>query len=116
VTVTPIDVDPHWLRAAGSLEDAAALTAQLVSVRSYPGEEGAVQRVIAARQHANGPGPSVTVSSGSARLRQEVGPGSVLLVARALTCRRDLWRGTRLVSSVVDVEAFSVGALRRATG
>src|SRR5690606_8410783 len=35
---------------------------------------------------------------------------AMLLAARALNERRDLWRGTLVVSSVVDEEAYSIGA------
>lgn len=37
-----------WLMASSDQEEAAALTAALVAIRSYPGEEGPVQRAVAA--------------------------------------------------------------------
>jgi len=46
--------DDGWIRAAIDVEEAAALTARLVAIRSYPGEEGAVQRAIAAWLTENG--------------------------------------------------------------
>ena len=37
-----------WLMASSDQEESAALTAALVAIRSYPGEEGPVQRAVAA--------------------------------------------------------------------
>ncbi len=36
-----------WLHDLFTPEEAAALTAELVAIRSYPGEEGSVQRHVA---------------------------------------------------------------------
>jgi acetylornithine deacetylase/succinyl-diaminopimelate desuccinylase-like protein len=43
-----------WLTDAVNADEAAQLTAQLVTIRSYPGEEGAVQRAIAGWLETNG--------------------------------------------------------------
>jgi succinyl-diaminopimelate desuccinylase len=151
---------PHtaWLASATNDEEAAALTARLVSIRSYPGEEAAVQREVAAwlEQHGmaptlqptegdrpnvlasieNGPGPTLLLNGhvdtvlaaqgwscdpwegrragdrlyGLGAFDMKCGVAAMLLAARALNERRDLWRGTVVVSSVVDEEAFSIGA------
>jgi hypothetical protein len=45
--------DGQFLQRATDIEEVAALTAQLVGIRSYPGGEGDVQRVIAAWLRAN---------------------------------------------------------------
>jgi succinyl-diaminopimelate desuccinylase len=160
VTIVPIasPSEAEWLQAAADLEEAAALTARLVAVRSYPGEEGAVQRLIAAWLDAhgltaelqvtegdrpnvlarvsNGPGPTLLLNGhsdtvlaadgwscdpwqgrrdggrllGLGACDMKAGLAAMLLAARALARRRDLWSGTLLVSSVVDEEALSVGA------
>jgi len=150
--------DTTWLREAATDEEAAALTAELVAIRSYPGEEGAVQRAVAAwlERHgmrpeiqptqgdrpnvlarlANGEGPTLLLNGhvdtvlaargwscdpwqgrregdrlyGLGAFDMKSGVAAMLLAARALNERRDLWRGTLVVSSVVDEEAYSIGA------
>jgi len=147
-----------WLATSAAEEEAAALTARLVAHRSYPGEEGTVQREVAAwlaRQglpvelHAtegdrpnvlsrieNGAGPTLLLtghvdtvlavdgwSCDPWRARREgdrlyglgacdmkAGVAAALLAARALARRPDRWRGTLLFASVVDEEAYSIGA------
>ena len=47
-------VDHQWLAASSDVEEAAALLAELVAIRSLPGEEGPVQRRVAAWLTDNG--------------------------------------------------------------
>src|SRR5512142_3028976 len=49
-----MSMDEQFLRQATDVEEAAALTAQLVGIRSCPGGEGDVQRAIATWLRANG--------------------------------------------------------------
>lgn len=152
------NVDDAWLKASSDLEEAAALTAHLVSIRSYPGEEGEVQSAVAAWLERNGLRPELMPTEGdrpNVLARVESGPGPLLLLnghvdtvlaargwpsdpwqgrregdrlyglgacdmksgvaaallaTRALARRRDLWRGTAIFTSVVDEEAYSIGA------
>ncbi|MHB8645236.1 MAG: M20 family metallopeptidase [Thermomicrobiales bacterium] len=147
-----------WIRAAIDVEEAAALTAQLVAIRSYPGEEGAVQRAIDAWLTENGLTPEMQPTEGDrpnvlAWVRNGDGPTFMLnghvdtvlavegwsrdpwqgwrdgdrfyglgacdmksgvvaamLATRALARNRDRWHGTVLFTSVVDEEAYSIGA------
>ncbi len=151
-------VDERWLQAAADPEEAAALTARLVAIRSYPGEEGTVQREIAAWFEAQGLRPTLQPTEGdrpNVVVRVERGPGPTLLLnghvdtalaadgwsgdpwqarregdrlyglgaadmkagvaaamlaTRALARRPEGWRGTLLFTSVVDEEAYSIGA------
>ncbi|MFS8531475.1 M20 family metallopeptidase [Sphaerobacter thermophilus] len=151
-------VDEQWLRAASDTEEAVTLTSQLVAIRSYPGEEGAVQRAVAEwlRENGlepelmptegdrpnvvarveNGEGPTLLLnghvdtvlaaagwSSDPWRARREgdrlyglgagdmkAGVAAAMLITRALAQRRDLWQGTVIFTSVVDEEAYSIGA------
>jgi succinyl-diaminopimelate desuccinylase len=152
-------METGWVDGAIDSEEAAALTADLVACRSYPGEEAGVQRLVAewldaaglaAEQEEtrepnrpnvlatidNGPGPTLLLnghvdtvlavegwSSDPWRARREgdrlyglgacdmkSGVAATLLAARALARRRDLWRGRLIFSSVVDEEAYSIGA------
>jgi acetylornithine deacetylase/succinyl-diaminopimelate desuccinylase-like protein len=147
-----------WLADVVSDDEAAALTSELVSYRSYPGEEGPVQRHIAAWLEAAGLQPEFQETQGDrpnviARVENGVGPtlllnghtdtvlavegwssdpwtprrdgdrlyglgaadmksgvAAAMLATRALHQRRDDWRGTVIFTSVVDEEAFSIGA------
>lgn len=147
-----------WLAAVSDAEEAAELTARLVSFRSYPGDEGEVQRAIAAWLETaglqpvfqptkgdrpnviaaveNGAGPTLLLNGhvdtvlaaagwssdpwqarrdgdrlyGLGAYDMKGGVAAAMLVARALAHRRDLWRGTLLFTSVVDEEAYSIGA------
>jgi len=149
--------DRGWLDAV-DVEEAADLTARLVSIRSYPGEEGEVQRAVAGWLEANGlpyrlqptegdrPNIIVAIENGAGPtlllnghvdtvLRAEgwssdpwtprrdgdrlyglgacdmkSGVAAALLAIRALARRPDSWRGRLLFTSVVDEEAYSVGA------
>ncbi len=151
-------IDQSWLQAVSTDAEALGLTAELVAQRSYPGEEGPVQRVVAAWLERNGLQPEFMPTEGdrpNVLVRLENGPGPTLLlnghvdtvlaaqgwscdpwkgrrdgnrfyglgsfdmksgvaaamlVTRALAERRDLWRGTLIFSSVVDEEAYSIGA------
>jgi acetylornithine deacetylase/succinyl-diaminopimelate desuccinylase-like protein len=151
-------VDEAWLDEASDEDEAAALTAHLVSIRSYPGEEGAVQGAVATWLAENGLSPELQATGGdrpNVIARVENGPGptlllnghtdtvlaargwsgdpwrgwrdgdrlyglgagdmkagvaAALLATRALARRRDPWRGTVVFTSVVDEEAYSVGA------
>lgn len=149
----------NWVQAGSDPEEAADLTAQLVAIRSYPGEEGAVQQAVAGwlEQHGlhpefqetaesgrpnvlarieNGPGPTLLLnghtdtvlaaegwSSGPWQARRDgdrlyglgaadmkSGVAAMMLACRTLNERRDLWRGTIILSAVVDEEAYSIGA------
>lgn len=156
--------DDAWIRAAIDGEEAAALTARLVAIRSYPGEEGAVQRAIAAwltenslapemqptegdRPNVlawvhNGDGPTFMLNGhvdtvlavegwsrdpwqgwrdgdrlyGLGACDMKSGVVAAMLATRALAQNRDRWRGTALFTSVVDEEAYSVGARARRDG
>jgi acetylornithine deacetylase/succinyl-diaminopimelate desuccinylase-like protein len=147
-----------WILDLVDAEEAAALTAELVAIRSYPGEEGTVQRHVAAWLAENGLDPELQQTEGdrpNVIARVENGDGQALLLnghvdtvlavegwstdpwtptrvddrlyglgaadmkagvaaamlaTRALDRNRDCWRGTVLFSSVVDEEAYSVGA------
>jgi acetylornithine deacetylase/succinyl-diaminopimelate desuccinylase-like protein len=147
-----------WLRDLFSPEEAADLTADLVAIRSYPGEEGPIQRHVAAwlAEHGlspewqptaddrpnvvarvdNGPGPSLLLNGhvdtvlavegwssdpwtprrdgdrlyGLGAADMKAGVAAAMLATRALDRHRDRWRGSVIFSSVVDEEAFSIGA------
>lgn len=151
-------LDPAWLTSASNAEEAAALTAEFVSHRSYPGQEGDAQRAVAAWLERNGLAPELQATEDdrpNVIARIENGPGPVLLLnghidtvlaaagwttdpwlvqrdgdrlyglgacdmksglaaamlaTRALAARRDLWSGSLVFTSVVDEEAYSIGA------
>ncbi|HEX3723436.1 MAG TPA: M20/M25/M40 family metallo-hydrolase, partial [Nitrolancea sp.] len=151
-------MDETWLESSSDVEEAAKLTAHLVSFRSYPGQEGAVQRAVAAwlRENGvesefqategdrpnviarieNGDGPTFMLNGhvdtvlaaegwetdpwqatrdgnrlyGLGACDMKAGIAAAMLASRALNQRRDLWHGTVLFTSVVDEEAFSIGA------
>jgi acetylornithine deacetylase/succinyl-diaminopimelate desuccinylase-like protein len=151
-------IDPDWLAAAASDDEALALTAALVAECSYPGREAAAQRIVAdwltrnglqpelqlvaperpnvIARVANGPGPTLLFNGhidtvlavdgwdcdpwqgrrdgdrfyGLGACDMKSGIAAALLATRALAARRDLWRGTLLFTSVVDEEAYSIGA------
>ncbi|MBL8129617.1 MAG: M20/M25/M40 family metallo-hydrolase, partial [Chloroflexia bacterium] len=147
-----------WLAEAVSDDEAAALTSELVAYRSYPGEEGPVQRHVAAWLAAAGLEPELQATEGDrpnviARVQNGDGPtlllnghtdtvlavagwdgdpwttrregdrlyglgaadmksgvAAAMLATRALAQHREAWRGTVLFTSVVDEEAYSLGA------
>ena len=147
-----------WISHACDPEESAALTAHLVSFRSYPGEEGPVQRAVHAWLAGNGLQPEFQPTEGDrpnviARVENGAGPvllfnghtdtvlaaegwscdpwagkrvgnifyglgaddmksgvAAIMLATRALAQRRDLWRGTVICTTVVDEEAYSIGA------
>lgn len=149
--------DPAFLDAVDP-EACLQLTAELVSHRSYPGEEGPVQRVVAAwlDRHGlkpemmatqgdrpnvlarvdNGEGPTLLLNGhvdtvlaaegwgcdpwqgrrdgdrfyGLGAFDMKCGVAAAMIATRMLAERRDLWRGTLLFTSVVDEEAYSIGA------
>ncbi|MEA2513634.1 MAG: hypothetical protein QOJ59_3121 [Thermomicrobiales bacterium] len=151
-------LDAKWLAASSEAEEAAALTAELVSNRSYPGEEAGVQEAVAAwfARHGlraemqpaapnrpnvlvridNGSGPTLLLNGhvdtvlavegwdgdpwqarrdgdrlyGLGACDMKAGVAAAMLATRALAGRPDLWRGTLIFSSVVDEEAYSIGA------
>jgi acetylornithine deacetylase/succinyl-diaminopimelate desuccinylase-like protein len=94
-----------WLRDAADQEEAAALTARLVAIRSYPGEEGEVQRAVAAWFTEQGLAPELSPTTGphpNVIVRVANGPGPTLLLnghtdtvlaAQGWTC--DPWQGRR---------------------
>jgi acetylornithine deacetylase/succinyl-diaminopimelate desuccinylase-like protein len=156
--MTSIDDLDSWITGATDDEKALALTAELVARRSYPGEEGAVQRVVATwleqaglapqfqategdrpnvlARVENGPGPTLLLNGhvdtvlaasgwscdpwqgrrdgerfyGLGAYDMKCGVAAAMLAARALARNRDHWRGTLLFTSVVDEEAYSIGA------
>jgi acetylornithine deacetylase/succinyl-diaminopimelate desuccinylase-like protein len=147
-----------WLHSLFTPEEAAALTADLVAIRSYPGEEGPVQGYVAGWLEANDLDPELQPTEGDrpnviARVENGAGPALLLnghvdtvlavegwssdpwtphrdgdrlyglgavdmksgvaaamLATRALAQNRDHWRGSVVFSSVVDEEAYSIGA------
>jgi acetylornithine deacetylase/succinyl-diaminopimelate desuccinylase-like protein len=151
-------VTESWLRELFNPEEAAALTAELVAIRSYPGEEGPVQRHIAGWLEANGlesefqltegdrpnvitridngAGPSLLLNGhvdtvlaverwssdpwtprreddrlyGLGAVDMKSGVAAAMLATRALAQNRERWRGSTIFSSVVDEEAYSIGA------
>jgi acetylornithine deacetylase/succinyl-diaminopimelate desuccinylase-like protein len=151
-------IDQSWLHKVSTDDEALALTAKLVAQRSYPSEEGPVQRIVAAwlDEHGlqptfahtegdrpnvlarivNGPGPTLLLNGhvdtvlaaqgwscdpwqgrrdgnrfyGLGSFDMKSGVAAAMLVTRALAERRDLWQGTLIFSSVVDEEAYSIGA------
>ncbi len=76
-------LDDQWLSLAADVEEATALTADLVSLRSYPGEEKAVQEAVAAWFRTHGMTPDV-VDCAPGRpnviVHVENGPGPTLLL------------------------------------
>ena len=147
-----------WFADLFDPEEAATITGELVAIRSYPGEEGPVQRCVAAWLEANGLVPELQPTEGdrpNVIARLENGPGPTLLLnghvdtvlavegwssdpwtprrddnrlyglgavdmksgvaaammaTRALAKHREHWRGAVVFSSVVDEEAYSIGA------
>ncbi|HET7035828.1 MAG TPA: M20/M25/M40 family metallo-hydrolase [Thermomicrobiaceae bacterium] len=150
-------MERDWLNAVDQ-EELAELTARLVSYRSYPGQEGDVQRAIARwlRAHdlepsfqetegdrpnvlarvENGSGPTLLLNGhvdtvleaagwssdpwsarregdrlyGLGACDMKAGVALNMVVARELARHRDDWRGTLIFTSVVDEEAYSIGA------
>ncbi|MEZ4624918.1 MAG: M20/M25/M40 family metallo-hydrolase [Thermomicrobiales bacterium] len=146
------------LAACGTTDEAVSLLADLVRVKSYPGEEAAVQEVVAAWLRdqdlevefqlagenrpnilatiRNGDGPTLLINGhtdtvleadgwdsnpwepriegnrfyGLGALDMKSGVASMMLAARALNQHLDCWSGTIIISSVVDEEAYSLGA------
>jgi acetylornithine deacetylase/succinyl-diaminopimelate desuccinylase-like protein len=151
-------VTESWLQCLVTSEEAATLTAELVAIRSYPGEEGEVQRHVAGWLRDNGLQPEFQPTEGDrpnviARVDNGTGPtlllnghvdtvlavagwssdpwtprrdgdrlyglgaadmksgvAAAMLATRALAQNRDRWRGSVVFSSVVDEEAYSIGA------
>lgn len=147
-----------WLNDLFDPEEAAALTADLVGFRSYPGEEGPVQRYLldwlaahdlrpelqstegdrpnVIARIENGDGPTLLLNGhvdtvlavdgwetdpwtphrdgahlyGLGACDMKSGVAAAMLATRALHQYRDRWRGTVLFTSVVDEEAYSIGA------
>jgi acetylornithine deacetylase/succinyl-diaminopimelate desuccinylase-like protein len=146
------------LRELFDPEEAARLTAELVAIRSYPGQEGPVQRHVAGWLEANGLEPELQPTEGDrpnviARFANGAGPtlllnghvdtvlavegwssdpwtprrdgdrlyglgaadmkagvAAAMLATRALAEHRERWHGSVIFSSVVDEEAYSIGA------
>ncbi len=146
------------ITAAIDPEEAASLTAHLVSFHSYPGQEGDVQRAVASWLSHHGVSPELQPTEGDrpnviAHVRNGDGPTLLLnghvdtvlaaegwncdpwqgkregdrlyglgacdmksgvaagmLVTKFLNEHRDLWHGTVIFTSVVDEEAYSIGA------
>ncbi len=94
-----------WLQTAADPEEAAALTAQLVAIRSFPGEEGDVQRAVAAWLNEQGVAAELLPTAGDrpnviARIENGAGPTLLLnghtdtvLAAQGWSC--DPWQGKR---------------------
>jgi succinyl-diaminopimelate desuccinylase len=151
-------VSESWLQSLFTPEEAAALTAELVAIRSCPGQEGPVQRHVAGWLEANGLEPEFQPTEGDrpnviARIENDSGPtlllnghvdtvlavegwssdpwtprregdrlyglgvadmksgvAAAMLATRALAQNRERWHGSVVFSSVVDEEAYSIGA------
>jgi succinyl-diaminopimelate desuccinylase len=151
-------VTEPWLHDLFDPEEAAALSAELVAIRSYPGQEGPVQRHVAGWLEANGLEPEFQPTEGDrpnviARIENDSGPtlmlnghvdtvlavegwssdpwtprregdrlyglgvadmksgvAAAMLATRALAQNRERWHGSVVFSSVVDEEAYSIGA------
>jgi succinyl-diaminopimelate desuccinylase len=151
-------VTEPWLHDLFDPEEAAALSAELVAIRSYPGQEGPVQRHVAGWLEANGLEPEFQPTEGDrpnviARIENGSGPtlllnghvdtvlavegwssdpwtprregdrlyglgvadmksgvAAAMLATRALAQNRERWHGSVVFSSVVDEEAYSIGA------
>lgn len=152
-------IDPQWLETISDMEEAAALTAELVTHRSYPGQEKSVHQAVATwfLQHGlsaelvetsephrpnvivtieNGDGPTFLLNGhtdtvldaegwdndpwtarrdgerlyGLGACDMKSGVAAAMMATRALANRRDCWRGTLILTSVVDEEAYSLGA------
>lgn len=98
-------IEPAWLATESDAEEAAALTARLVARRSYPGEEGAVQREVAAWLREQGLAPELQATEGDRPnlvARVVNGDGLVLLlnghvdtVMEARGWSGDPWQGWR---------------------
>lgn len=147
-----------WLRDLFDPEEAVALTAELVAIRSYPGQEGPVQRHVAGWLAAIGLAPEFQPTDGDrpnviARIDNGIGPtlllnghvdtvlavegwssdpwtprregdrlyglgaadmksgvAAAMLATRALAQNRERWHGSLVFSTVVDEEAYSIGA------
>ena len=147
-----------WVHDLFDPEEAAALSAELVAIRSYPGQEGPVQRHVAGWLEANGLEPEFQPTEGDrpnviARIENDSGPtlmlnghvdtvlavegwssdpwtprregdrlyglgvadmksgvAAAMLATRALAQNRERWHGSVVFSSVVDEEAYSIGA------
>ncbi|MCC2627960.1 MAG: acetylornithine deacetylase or succinyl-diaminopimelate desuccinylase [Thermomicrobiales bacterium] len=147
-----------WLRDLFDAEEAAGLTAELIAIRSCPGQEGRVQRHVAQWLEANGLEPDFQLTEGDrpnviARIENGSGPtlllnghvdtvlavegwssdpwtprrddnrlyglgaadmksgvAAAMLATRALARNRERWHGSVVFSSVVDEEAYSIGA------
>lgn len=165
IVTTSIDSDgaPGAARRSEDLivsdvEEAFALTAELVRHRSYPGEEAAVQEAVANWFVANGlipvltpaapdrPNLQVTIPNGPGPVfllnghvdtvladsrwthdpwigrrdgdrfyglgacDMKSGVAAAMLTTRFLARHPQLWRGTVIFTSVVDEEAYSIGA------
>lgn len=146
------------LAAAATTDEPGNLTAELVAIKSLPGEEERVQRHVAAWLTANGlepetvpvtpnrpnvlatvrngDGPTLLLNGhvdtaimdprwnpdrvwgqrdgdrlyGLGACDMKAGVAAAMLATRALASATDLWRGTVIFSSVVDEEAYSIGA------
>jgi acetylornithine deacetylase/succinyl-diaminopimelate desuccinylase-like protein len=146
------------LSSATNVEEAHALTAELVRHRSYPGEEEAVQLVVAdwfrtlglvpelqpTEEHRpnvivrleNGPGPTLLINGhvdtvladprweydpwqgkrdgdrfyGLGAGDMKSGVAAAMLATRFLAANPGYWSGTLIFTSVVDEEAYSIGA------
>lgn len=153
-----IDLTEKLLAAATDVEEAYSLTAELVRHRCYPGEEEAVQLVVADWFRAlnlepelqptephrpnvivrveNGPGPTLLLNGhvdtvladprweydpwqgrrdgdrfyGLGAGDMKCGVAAAMLATRFLAANRGLWSGMVLFTSVVDEEAYSIGA------
>lgn len=153
-----LPIDASWLAEHSDTEEAATILAELVAIRSLPGEEAAVQAHVAAWLTAqglpvefqetepdrpnvictirNGEGPVLLINghTDTASVASDWIPGRILgqregdrfiglgaadmksgvvaamLATRALDRARNAWRGTVIFASVVDEEAYSIGA------
>jgi len=112
-------LDDTWLSGAAPLAESAALIAQLVSIRSYPGQEHGVQNAVAQWLTENGL-PADFQETGEAPnviARIENGPGPTLLfnghvdtVLAAANWSCDPWQGKREGSKFYGLGACDMKA------
>ena len=91
-------IDDTWLTAMSDPEEGASLTTQLVAHKSYPGEEGPVQRRVAAWLEANGLPAELQATEGDrpnviARVENGEGPTLLLSDLRLIDGRAHPTRG-----------------------
>ncbi len=108
-------MDETWLWEASDAEEGAALTAHLVAERSYPGEEGAVQRAIATWLAANGLRPELQAAADHrpnvlVRLDNGVGPTLLLTGHVDTVLAVEGWSSDPWVARRIGGRLYGLGA------